>query len=145
MFTLLLANEHKENNHLTYDQSLSLLQAIHNDAIIFGSGKKHIYVFVDPLCPHSRKFITMVSENPKMLSKYKYYIFLYGIKRMKSSDVISAVYISKNPIETLLQIMVEEKVEYHKGDEIIKRKVNRIATVAQKMNVYKRPYIFIIK
>ena len=73
-------------------------------------GKRSLYVFIDPLCPHSRKFITMISKNPKMLSKYQYHLFLYSIPRMKSTDVVSAVYMSENPMETLLQIMVEEKV-----------------------------------
>ncbi|MBT8348126.1 MAG: hypothetical protein HKP62_01600, partial [Sulfurovum sp.] len=125
--------------------SVSLLQNIHNDAITLGSGKKLVYVFIDPLCPHSRKFITMISKNPKMLSKYQYRLFLYSIPRMKSTDVVSAIYISENSIKKLLEIMVEEKVHYAKGDTITKAKVNRIATVAQEMDVYKRPYIFIIK
>ena len=113
--TVLCANEQKEHKHLPYDVSASLLQSIDNDAIILGNGKKLLYVFIDPLCPHSRKFITMVSKNPKMLSKYQYHLFLYSIPRMKSTEVVSAVYMSADPIETLLQIMVEDKVRYNKG------------------------------
>jgi len=143
--TMLSANEQKEHKQLPYDVTASLLQSIHNDAIILGSGKKLLYVFIDPLCPHSRKFITMVSKNPKMLSKYQYRILLYSIPRMKSTEVVSAVYISPKPIETLLQIMVEDKVRYDKGNKMTKAKVNRIDTVAEEIDVYKRPYIFIVK
>jgi hypothetical protein len=145
MGTMLFANEQKEHKHLSYDVSVSLLSSIHNDAIILGSGEKLLYVFIDPLCPHSRKFISMITKNPKMLSKYQYHLFLYSIPRMKSADVVSAVYMSSNPKETLLQIMVEDKVIYNKGNEMTQARVNRIAKVAQEIDVYKRPYIFIIK
>ena len=144
--TVLFANEQREEHKpLSYDVSVSLLQSIHNDAIVLGNGEKLVYVFIDPLCPHSRKFITMVSKNPKMLSKYQYHFFLYSILRMKSTDVVSAVYMSATPIETLLQIMVEDKVYSDKGNEITKARVDRIATVAQEIDVYKRPFIFIMK
>jgi len=145
MCTVLFANEPKAYKHLSYDASVSLLKSIHNDALILGNGGKTVYVFIDPLCPHSRKFITMVSENPKMLSKYQYHLFLYSIPRMKSTDVVSAIYLSETPIETLLNTMVDEDVHYEKGNEIIKARVDRIAVVAQEMDVHKRPYIFIIK
>lgn len=145
MCTMLFANEPKEHKHLSYDASVSLLKSIHKDALILGNGGKTVYVFIDPLCPHSRKFITMVSKNPKMLSKYQYRLFLYSIPRMKSTDVVSAIYLSENPIKTLLKAMVDEDVHYEKGNEIIKARVDRIAVVAQEMDIHKRPYIFIIK
>lgn len=145
MGTVLFADEKKEHKYLPYDVSVPLLKSIHNDAIILGSGKKLLYVFIDPLCKHSRKFITMITKNPMMLSKYQYHLFLYSIPRLKSTDVVSAVYMSSNPKETLLQVMIEEKVSYDKGNEMTKARVNRIATVAQEIDVYKRPYIFILK
>lgn len=145
MSTVLFSNEHKEHKHLSYDASMTLLQSIHDDAVILGSGKKHVYVFIDPLCPHSRKFIKMVSENPIMLSKYQYHLFLYSIPRMKSTDVVSAIYMSKNALGTLLSVMVDEDVHYDKGNDITQARVDRIVEVAQEMDVYKRPYIFIIK
>jgi hypothetical protein len=145
MGTILFSDEQKEHKHLSYDISVPLLQSIDSDAIILGSGEKLLYVFIDPLCPHSRKFISMVSKDPKMLSKYQYHLFLYSIPRMKSTDVVSAVHMAVNPIETLLQIMVEDKVSYDKGNEMTKARADRIATVAQEMDVYKRPYIFIMK
>lgn len=145
MYTVLFANEEKDSTPLSYETSVSLLQSIDNDAIVYGKGGKLVYVFIDPLCPHSRKFIQMVSENPKMLSKYQYHLFLYSIPRMKSTDVVSAIYTSDNAIETLLRTMVDEELQYDEGNEITNARVDRIATVAQKMDVHKRPYIFIIK
>ena len=145
MFSVVFAEELKAHKHLPYDTSITLLQGIQNDAIILGEGKKLVYVFVDPLCPHSRKFITMVSQSPTMLSRYRYCIFLYSIPRMKSTDVVSAVYMSPKPIETLLQIMVEKKVSSTKGNEATDARVARIAEIANKMDVYKRPYLVIKK
>lgn len=145
MGSVLFANEKKEHKHLPYETTVSLLQSIHSDAIVLGSGAKHVYVFIDPLCPHSRKFMRMVSTNPKMLSKYQYHLFLYTIPRLKSTEAISAVYLSKNPIETLLAMMVEGKVQYDKGNKMTQTKVDRITLVAKEIDVYKRPFIFIMK
>lgn len=141
--TLLSANEQREHKYLPYDQSLAIFKTIHDDAIVFGKGKKLVYVFVDPLCPHSRKFIKMITKNPKMTSKYTYHIFLYTIPRLKSKDVISAIYMSKTPVESLLEVMLEEKVHHEKGDKKIETKVKRIETAAIEMDVHKRPYIFV--
>jgi len=140
----LYANNKKHRYH-SYDISVSLLQKIHEDAIVLGNGKKLLYVFIDPLCPHSRKFIKMVSENLKMLSKYQYHLFLYSIPRLKSTNVVSAIYMSKDPIETLLQVMVEDKKYHQIHNEITKTKVDKIVSVAQEIGVHKRPFIYIIK
>ncbi len=94
---------------------------------------------------HSRKFIRMVSKNAKMLSKYQYHLFLYSLARLKSTDVVSAVQLSPNPLETLLEIMVEDKVVYAKGNKMVKARAQRIDAVGKEINVYKRPYIFIVK
>lgn len=143
--TILYAGERQGHKHLPYDTSVQLLKSIQNDAIILGNGKKQIFVFVDPLCPHSRKFITMISKSSKMLSKYRYYIYLYRIPRLKSTDVVSAIYMSQNPLETLLHIMVDHKTDSTQGDESALAKVSRIEAVAQEMDVYKRPYLFMTK
>jgi hypothetical protein len=143
--TILSAGEQQEHKHLPYDISARLLKSIQCDAIVLGKGEKQVFVFVDPLCPHSRKFITMVSKNPKMLSKYRYYIYLYSIPRLKSTDVVSVIYMSPNPVEMLLQVMVEHKVSSIPGNEATLARTTRIAKVAQKIDVYKRPYLFMIK
>lgn len=143
--SVLFADEQNIHKSLPYTVSETLLKGIQNDAIILGNGKIPIFVFVDPLCPHSRKFITMVSKNPKMLSKYRYYVYLYSIPRLKSTDAVSAIYMSTDPVETLLQIMVEHKVFSTQGDGATLAKVTRITAVAQKIDVYKRPYLFMTK
>ena len=135
----------KTHKNLSYETSISLLQQIDKDAIVLGTGEKRLYVFIDPLCPHSRKFIKMVSKNPKMLSKYQYQLFLYSIPRLKSTNVVSAIYRSKDPIETLLQVMVKDKKHHQIYNEMTKTKVDRIVSLAQEIGVHKRPFIYVIK
>lgn len=143
--TLLSANTESKYKPLSYDKSLSLLQSIHDDGILLGSGEKLVYAFIDPLCPYSRKFISMISKNPKMLSKYQYQLFLYSIPRLNSTDVVSAIYMSQTPVERLLETMLEDDITYNEGNEITKAKVKRIDHIAKEMNVNKRPFIFIPK
>lgn len=147
-FTLLLATlflhaEVKEHVRLPYKTALSLLQKIQKNAIILGSGKTQVHVFVDPLCPHSRKFITMISRNETMLAKYKYYIYLYSIPRLHSEETVAAIYASKTPNESLLQVMVDDRPIPFRTNERVPTTVEDIAGVARKMDVYKRPYLFV--
>ncbi|WP_304544195.1 hypothetical protein [Sulfurimonas microaerophilic] len=150
IFTILLAvylnaSETLQQKPLTYETSISLLKSIENDGIIYGKGKLLVYVFLDPLCPYSRKFISMVSQNPKMLLKYRYCIYLYSIPRLHSTDAVSAVYLSKKPIDTLLKIMIEKQTISAVGTPLSNQRVQRIATIAKKMNVNKRPFLIIQK
>ncbi|CAA6817967.1 MAG: Unknown protein [uncultured Sulfurovum sp.] len=140
-----LVSATKENKPLSYDASLKLLEETKSDAIVLGTGAKTLYVFIDPLCKHSRKFVRMVSKNSKMLSKYQYHFFLYALPRLKSTEVISAIYLSENPIKTQLDVMVKNKIFHNKDTNKIKEKISRINTVAEKIAVSKRPYIFIVK
>lgn len=142
--TFLSADTEEEHTIPPYDLSLSQIQTIDADAIVYGDGEKTIYAFIDPLCPYSRKFISLVAKNPKMISKYQYHLFLYSVPRLKSTDAVSAIYTSKNPIQTLLKTMVDEDVTYDEGNETTKARVGRIEKVGKTLNIMKRPYIFII-
>ncbi|QOP40694.1 hypothetical protein [Sulfurimonas marina] len=139
------ASEVQHNSSPSYETSISLLKSIERDGLIYGKGKRLVYVFLDPLCPYSRKFISMVSQNPKMLLKYRYCIYLYSIPRLHSTDAVSAVYLSKKPIDTLLKIMIAKQTILATGTPLSKQRVQRIATVAKKMNVNKRPFLIIQK
>ena len=142
--TLLTADGGREHAALPYAESVALLQGIRSDAIVLGEGKTEVYVFVDPLCPHSRKFMTMVSGNAKMLTKYKYYIFLYSIPRLRSEGVVSAIYTSEKPLDLLLKIMVDKQTpQTGTFDGRVGKTVADIAAVARALDVYKRPYIIV--
>jgi len=138
-----LSNADTSHTHLPYETTIALLKSIQGEAIVLGTGKTDVYVFVDPLCPHSRKFITMVSRNEAMLSKYRYYIYLYSIPRLKSEDVVLAIYASKSPADTLLQVMVKRETIETCPDRAGERIVSDIAGVAEKLDVYKRPYLIV--
>lgn len=132
------------HGHLPYAKSIELVKSIQHEAIVLGSGDKAVYVFVDPLCPHSRKFISMVSRHPKMLSKYRYYIFLYSIPRLHSEATVAAIYASPDPVEALLEVMVDQKAM--EGDvDVTRTLVSKIARIAEKIDVYKRPYLIMAK
>ena len=120
------------------------MQGIRGEAIVLGGGKTDVYVFVDPLCPHSRKFMTMVSRSEKMLAKYKYYIFLYSIPRLKSETAVAAIYASEKPADELLKVMVGGQTPPSRmaGGQA-GRTVADIAAVARELDVYKRPYLIV--
>ena len=148
-FSLLLvvsflhADDQREHRQLPYPTAMEYLATIKNDAIVLGSGKTEVHVFVDPLCPYSRKFISMVSRNGKMLAKYRYYIYLYGIPRLHSEDVTAAIYRAANPAETLLRVMVDQDISKAEGNKATRRTVSEISAVAEKLDVYKRPYLIV--
>ncbi|WP_345970312.1 hypothetical protein WCX72_00700 [Sulfurimonas sp. HSL1-6] len=149
VFALLLivsivhAEQKKTHLQLPYAKAIALLEGIREDAIILGEGKTEVYVFVDPLCPHSRKFIRMVSQNAQMLAKYRYYVYLYSIPRLKSERTVSAIFASKVPAQMLLKVMVG--AERHAADVTAptQKRVDEIEAVARAMDVYKRPYLMV--
>jgi protein-disulfide isomerase len=132
--------------HLSvYANQLEMLQSIEDKALVYGSGQKKVYLFIDPWCKYSRKFISLVSNNPPMLSKYKYYIYLYAIPRLHSKKAIAAVYQSKDPLKTLLDIMLNDDHQTALLTEATKNKIDLISNVAKTLHINKRPFIIIEK
>jgi hypothetical protein len=131
----------------TNNQKLALLQPIEHYAIIYGEGEKKVYVFVDPKCPHSRDFITMLNENTKMRSIYRYYIFFYELKRFHSHNLIAAIYASPSPLQRTLEVMVGNKeiATNIRIDPKIESRIEDIAQVADTLEISKRPYLIIMK
>lgn len=131
----------------TNNQKLALLQPIEHHAMIYGDGDRKVYVFVDPKCPHSRDFITMINESSKMRSSYRYYIFFYELKRFHSHDLIAAIYASPSPLQRTLEVMVGDKEipTDIRIDPKIDAKIDDIARVADTIDISKRPYLIIMK
>lgn len=132
---------------LSIQQKKTLLEPIEKHAMVYGEGNKKVYVFVDPKCPHSRDFLSMINENAKMRSIYKYYIFLYELKRFKSHNLIASIYTSPVPLQRTLEVMVAQKevpADYP-GDPKVEEKIGDIAHVADEIGVFKRPYLIIMK
>lgn len=139
--TSILSGEKRETAH---DTILSHLKEIKEDAIVLGEGKKEVDVFIDPLCPHSKKFMSMVFENQKLLSHYRLHLYLYPIPRLKSNEVIAGIYHADKALERLYRVMVEERVIQSTVDQTVTSKIDRISKVAEAIHVTKRPFIYVV-
>lgn len=127
--------------------ALPLLKSIDQHAIVIGSGPTHMYAFIDPVCPRSREFVSMIFESTKMQERYTYHFFYYELTRFHSKNLIGTVYSAKRPLEMMKSIMVDAKevpVLTTFSSEITKE-INAIADVAKKLDIYKRPYLFVVK
>ena len=145
--TLLMANApRKVHEKLPLKVSLPYLKSIQKEAIILGTGPTQAYVFVDPLCPRSQDFIEAISSNKNIQSEYTYLIFLYELKRFHSGSLIRAIYGNKNPLDKMLDVMVHKHMTHKKYNVgFHKIKINDITKVAETINVYKRPYLILVK
>lgn len=144
LITFVYANESTPHIPLSYEHSIKLLHNIQKDAIYYGCGERLVYVFIDPLCPYSRKFISMIYTNQTMTQKYRYALFLYSIPRLHSQQVVSAIYGAQNPLESLFDVMLKNQTLENSSTQA-NEIVTEIATVAQTMQIKKRPYIIIEK
>ena len=143
--TYLLANDVVEHKKLPLSISLPYLETIEDKALTIGNGPVKVFVFIDPLCPHSQNFMSLIYESKKMQARYSYYLFLYALPRFHSERVVSAIYATKNPLDALVDLMIfKKKIK----DSVLledKSSVVMIADVAQKIDVYKRPYLIMVK
>lgn len=130
---------------LLFAQNYSDLRSIDSKAILMGDGDTDIYVFVDPLCRFSRKFMVKVTQNKMMLRKYKYHIFLYELPKLHSTNTINYIYNSPKKLQTLLDVMLRGNKVKHliKPTKTSIKTVNDISNTAKKINVNKRPFIII--
>ncbi len=147
-FTIpLMANDVEKHEKLPLEVSLPILETIEGSALHMGEGPVKVHVFIDPYCPHSCNFIEMIAESDKMRSRYSYNFYLYTLPRMHSEEMVATIYASKDPLALLLDVMVaKKKVQTDKvSDQTIYQKIDNIAEAAKKLDVYKRPYIIMVK
>lgn len=132
---------------LTTGEMATLIRPIEDHAMQYGQGKIKAYVFIDPKCPYSRDFISMIHENQKMVEMYHYYIFFYELKRFNTHKTIGTIYTASSPLNTMFEIMVAGK----KIKPItvlspqVEEKIGDIENVAQQLSITKRPYLIIVK
>ncbi len=145
--TSLAANDVKEHTKLPLEVSLPLLKTIESSAIRMGNGPVEVHVFIDPLCPHSRNFIEMIAESEKMKSRYSYRFYLYTLPRMHSEAIVATIYDDDDPLALLLDVMVNKKEVVVKSvsNQAVTQKIDAIAKTAQQLDVYKRPYLIMVK
>ena len=132
---------------LSTPQISALVRPIESLAIQYGTGNIKAYIFVDPKCPHSRDFLSMIYDNEKMRTMYRYYIFFYELKRLHSHDLIGTIYASSTPLQQTLEVMVAEKEihEMRSFPEKVDERIETIANVAEQIGINKRPYLIIKK
>ena len=143
----LRAEEGSAHKKLPLSQSLPLLKTIEGYALHMGNGPVKVHVFIDPLCPHSRNFVEMISENEKMRSRYSYNFYLYTLPRLHSEAMVATIFDAEKPLDLLLKVMVQhEEVETKKAvSRAIEKQIESIKAVAGKLDVYKRPYMIMVK
>lgn len=127
--------------------ALPLLKSIDNYSITIGVGPTQMYAFIDPVCPRSRDFVEMIFENTKMQKLYTYHFFFYELERFHTKALIADIYNSSNAIEEMKKIMVKkEEVQGLKViPEEIQIEMDAISNIAKKLDIYKRPYLFVVK
>ncbi len=147
LYDHLLADDVIGHKKMPLQQSLPIVQTIENSALRMGTGPVKVYAFVDPMCPHSRNFVEMIAESEKMRAGYSYYFYLYSLPRMHSEAMVTTIYDNANPVELMLDVMVRhKKVQVQKtAAKSVFQKIEAIASVAEKLDVYKRPYIIMVK
>ena len=132
---------------LTTGEMVALIRPIEHHAMQYGQGKVKAYVFIDPKCPYSRSFISMIYENKKMLDMYHYYIFFYELKRFNTHKTIGTIYTASSPLNAMFETMVAEKKIKPLTilSPQVEEKIGDIENVAQQLNIMKRPYLIIAK
>jgi hypothetical protein len=132
---------------LTTGEMVALIRPIEHHAMQYGQGKVKAYVFIDPKCPYSRDFISMIYENKKMLDMYHYYIFFYELKRFNTHKTIGTIYTASSPLNAMFETMVAEKKIKPLTilSPQVEEKIGDIENVAQQLNIMKRPYLIIAK
>lgn len=132
---------------LSTKEKLSLVRSIEPLAMQYGEGNIKAYVFVDPKCPHSRDFISMIHDNEKMRKIYHYYIFFYELKRFNSHKLIGTIYASSSPLQKMLEVMAggKEIEPLSSLSPQIEEEISDIEHVATALGVNKRPYLIIAK
>ncbi len=153
IFFVLLLNSLSANEPLISKKkaplsvALPLLKSIDHHAIVIGSGPIQMYAFIDPVCPRSREFVEMVLENKKMQKSYTYHFFYYELPRFHTEELIGTIYTDQNPLDMMVEVMVRkhEVKRIKKLSSKVRAKMSDISNVAQKLDIYKRPYLFVVK
>ncbi len=151
VFLLILtvnASDIRGHKHLSDKELRTTLESIKPHAITYGSGSKEVHVFVDPMCPLSQEYLRWVTSNERLKERYRYFIYLYKLKKYDSTALMRHIYRSDYPFEILRQIMVEhwlpDTIDGKPG-EAVDRTIADVARAAVHIDVYKRPYFIILR
>jgi len=144
LFCLFIVSAQEKQQLTSPAETLVLLEEIKPEAIVIGKGPKEIHSFIDPYCSMSQMYMKHLFKNKKrMESKYTVYLYFYELKRKKSGLMIENIYDAEDQLFMIKQVMVEnQKIDVEEvGDLDIDEKIAKIAARAEKIGVYKRPFI----
>ncbi len=123
-----------------------LLITIKSSAIVLGHGEIEVHTFIDPLCKMSQRYLALLyKRNDQVFSKYTIYLYMHEIKSKKSKKHILNI-MSSESSERMLRAIMLSKEKYTLEDiedERSEKDFNKVAVVAKKIGVFKRPYIMI--
>lgn len=148
-FFLLLQNMLYSKEHIipTLTVAMPDLTSIEKHAITIEGGEDIIYVFVDPFCKYSKAFIKKITnKNNSFGNGYTYKIFLLKLKKFESLNTIKYILNSKNKLEELKKIMIEDKqiVNITPNNKSIDSGIEEVLKVSKHLDIYKRPYLFVV-
>ncbi|MBU0720581.1 hypothetical protein KJ877_04515 [bacterium] len=141
---VLLSQPVNKKQLLSPQDTLKVMESIQKYAITFGEGKNEIHTFVDPYCELSQRYMAFIfNKKERMFSKYTFHFYLLELRGKDSSDIITTILSSEFKEISLKSVMInhedledEESMESQEAVESIKK-------AAQKIGVFKRPYILI--
>lgn len=143
-FLLLLQAEPISKQMLSPQHTLEELSHLKRYAIVIGTGPKEVHTFIDPYCSVSQKYLEYLYEhNGAMLKKYTVYLYLYELKRKNSADAINAILNSPYRESMLKQVMLNHDDISLQSDDENEKIIEAIKVSAEKIGVFKRPYILI--
>ena len=132
---------------IEFNNSKVLLDSITDNAIKIGDGERDsVYVFVDPMCPHSKRFIKKIISNKMAQVTTSYYIFLYRLPKFESTKLIQYIYQSKDSYKSLENVMIKGAsvdLDNFSCDENVLANVHKVDYVAEKLKVKKRPFMIV--
>jgi len=129
---------------LSPNETLVFLDKIKPYAIVFGTGKREVHVFIDPYCPVSQHYLSVVFENRKRkFRKNTYHFYLYEIKRRNSKEMIQTILSAESRKEMLKTVMVDNDIVFINEESDVDEEIKKIEKTAQQIGVYKRPYVLI--
>lgn len=150
--SFLFSNEESNttvHKKMSFNEALPYFESIKESEIIIGTGSDDIYLFIDPVCPHSRAFISLIHDKEDMQKKYKYHIWLYRLPKFKSIPYIYAIYNKNGPdrLVLLYDIMLNDnkKISLRLSNNEVILNYKKIEAIATLMDIYKRPYLFVNK
>ncbi len=136
----------KEKQLVSPSVATELLETIKTDAIVLGTGEIEVHTFIDPLCKMSQRYLALLyKRNYEVFSKYTIYLYMYEIKSKKSKKHILSIMDATSSERMLTSIMLTKdmsQLKYRYSGKNL-RTLDKIANVAEKIGVNKRPYIMI--